>query len=195
MHCFRWNFMIRLLHYSIFLLFGRSRDLRSLQQAQNTTKMQPVLYSDYSYEDLQEWADCQQLRSKLAGAHDWSLQERRLTGKRHLQPWNGKWYGNYRKHYAVIIILSRLLEVIIFEKKIFGKCFNIDLGQICIRSASSSEMEWKYRKYFGTWIRYSCVVFYKHTRDDFVIAEIYRVNKQYQVKQIKLVRLQNWWLK
>lgn len=28
----------------------------------------------------------------------------------------------------------------------------------------------------------SCIVFYKHTRDDFVIAEIYRVNKQYEVK-------------
>lgn len=28
----------------------------------------------------------------------------------------------------------------------------------------------------------SCIVFYKHTRDDPVIAEIYRVNKQYQVK-------------
>lgn len=133
--------MIRLLHYSIFLLFDRSRDLRSLQQAQNPTKMQPVLYSDYSYEDLQEWADCQQLRSKLAGAHDRPLQERRLIGKRHLQPWNGKWYGNYRKHYAVIIFLSPFIEVIIFEEKIFGRCFSIDLGQICIRLSSFSEME------------------------------------------------------
>lgn len=124
-----------------FLLFGRSRDLRSLQQAQNRTKMQPVLYSDYPYEDLQEWADCQQLGSKLAGAHDRSLQERRLIGKRHLQPWNGKWYGNYRKHYAVIIFLSPLIEVIIFEEKTFGRCFNVGLGQICIRSASFSEME------------------------------------------------------
>ena len=35
----------------------------------------------------------------------------------------------------------------------------------------------------------SCMVLYKHTRDDLVIAEIYRVNKQYQVKRIKLTRL------
>lgn len=28
----------------------------------------------------------------------------------------------------------------------------------------------------------SCIVFYKHTRGDFVIGEIHRVNKQYQVK-------------
>lgn len=103
-----------------FLLFGRSRDLRSLQQAKNPTKVQSVLHGDYPYEDLQERADCQQLRSKLAGAHDRSLQERRLTGKRHLQPWNGKWYGNYRKHYAVILFLSVLIEIIIFEKKTFG---------------------------------------------------------------------------
>lgn len=130
-----------LLHYSIFLLFGRSRDLRSLQQAKSPTKMQSVLYSDYPYEDLQEWADCQQLRSKLAGAHDRSLQERRLIGKCHLRPWNGKWYGNYRKHYAVIIFLSPLIEVIIFEEKTFGRCFNIRLGQIWFRSAYFSEME------------------------------------------------------
>lgn len=85
--------------------------------------MQPVLHGDHPYEGLQERADCQQLRSKLAGAHDRSLQERRLLGKRHLQPGNGKWYGNYRKHYVVIVLLSPLIEVIIFEEKTFGRCF------------------------------------------------------------------------
>lgn len=117
-----------------FLLFGRDRDLHSLQQAQNPTEMQPVLYGDYPYEDLQEWTDCQQLRSKLAGAYDRSLQERRLIGERHLQPWNGKWYGNYKEHYP-------LIEVIIFQEKTFGRCFNMVMGSICFRSAYFSEAE------------------------------------------------------
>lgn len=132
------NMVVALLQ---FLLFGRDRDLHSLQQAQNPTKMQPVLHSDYPYEDLQEWADCQQLRSKLAGAYDRSLQERRLIGERHLQPWNGKWYGNYREHYVVIMFLSPLIEVIIFQEKTFGRCFNMVLGNICFRSAFFSEVE------------------------------------------------------
>jgi len=41
----------------------------------------------------------------------------------------------------VIILLSPLIEVIIFEEKTFGRCFNIGLGQIYFRSAYFSQME------------------------------------------------------